>query len=135
MGVMSMVRNEAHERARMRAGRKEIRAVFHFEKARKKKQDCNSRKNNAAAPFSWHRKFFFFLSILSHDCSSLNEAFTRYITGGKSNWEEKQCSISKSGENSQYLPKPQKHSRRCKGPQASARRSRVLRKNALFQSR
>ena len=80
-----MVRNEAQERARMRAGRKEITAVSHFEKARKKKQDCNSRKNNAAAPFKWHRKFSFFLSILSHDCVSLKEAFNRFIMGGKSN--------------------------------------------------
>ncbi len=80
-----MMRNEARERARTRAGRKEITAVFHFEKARKKKKDCNSRKNTAAAPFSWHRKFFYFHSILSHDCVSLNEAFNRFIMGGKAN--------------------------------------------------
>jgi len=125
-GGMLMARNEAQERARTRAGRKETAAVFHSEKARKKKQECNSRKNNAAAPFSWHRKFSFFLSILSHDYSSLNEAFTRYIMGGKSN-------VGKKG-NVQFQNRARTHSlcRNLKNIRADAKGHKLQHDDCAF---
>ena len=82
MGVLLMVRNEAHEQARAWTGRKEITAVFHFEKAKNKNvtvarrtQQCHSHGPGSSS---------FFNMILPHDRISLNETFTR------NKWKENQ---------------------------------------------